>query len=81
MGLPFGGFPDLGYQYLDPYRPQAPYQLFGTSSLTPLGYSASGRQVMIATDNTTVVSYISTNNEGLIPPVTSSSGSLYVLRT
>ena len=61
-GAPIWGFPDFGY--LNPLRPRAPYQLLGTQSSnfgpTPLGNSASGQghQVMIATDNATVVSYI-----------------------
>ena len=60
-----GGFPDLGY--LDSYRPQALYQLFGT-----LHHWVTMLQVMIATGNTTVVS-------STFPlPVMSSSGSLYV---
>ena len=44
VGRPHWGFPDFGH--LHPYRPQAPYRLFGTQSgnfrLTPLGFSASG---------------------------------------
>ena len=44
VGWPHGGFPDFGY--LDPYRPQAPYQLSGAQggSLCPtaLGPSAPG---------------------------------------
>ena len=58
VGCPYGGIPNLGD--LDPFRPQAPYQLFeaqsGNFNLTPLG--ASGHHVMIAIGNTTVVSYI-----------------------
>ena len=92
VGHPYGGFPDHGYLdpdlgYLNPcrpYRPQAPYQFFGTQNgnfgLTPLGYSALGppgydryRQ------HYSSFLYHATNKEGLIPlPVTSSSGSLYV---
>ena len=64
LGHPLGGFQDFGY--LDPYRPQAPHQLSGVqggySGPTALGPSASGPQVMIATDNSTVVSYI--NKQG-----------------
>ena len=64
VGRPYGGFPDFGY--LDQFRPQAPCQLLGTQSgnfgPTPLGYSALG-QVMIATNNTTVVSYINKQEE------------------
>ena len=60
VGRPQGGFPDFGY--LDPYRPQAPYQLSGAKGgnfcPTALGPSAPGHQVMVATDNSTVVSYI-----------------------
>ena len=44
VGCSHGGFPDFGY--LDPYRPQAPHQLFGVqgSSLCPtaLGSNAPG---------------------------------------
>ena len=44
MGRSYGGFPDFGY--LDPYRPQAPYQLSGAQggSLCPtaLGAGAPG---------------------------------------
>ena len=44
LGRPHGGFQDFGY--LDPYRPQAPYQLSGVQSgyfcPTALGFSASG---------------------------------------
>ena len=44
VGCSHGGFPDFGY--LDPYRPQAPYQLSGAQggSLCPtaLGSSAPG---------------------------------------
>ena len=43
-GCPHGGFPDFGY--LDPYRSQAPYQLFGAQGgdfcPTALGSSAPG---------------------------------------
>ena len=46
MGRSHGGFPDFGY--LDPYRPQAPYQLSGAQggSLCPtaLGPSALNRE-------------------------------------
>ena len=62
--VPIWGFPDFGN--LDPFRPQAPYQLFGTKVVifwTPsLGSIATGHQVMIATDNTTVLSYF--NKQG-----------------
>ena len=51
VGRSHGGFPDFGY--LDSYRPQAPYQLFGAQGgnlcPTALGSSAPGPQVMIAT--------------------------------
>ena len=66
LGRPHGGFQDFGY--LDPYRPQAPHQLssgylkavtFALQHWAPL---LQGRQVMIATDNSTVVSYI--NKQG-----------------
>ena len=44
VGRSHGGFPDFGY--LDPYRPQAPHQLFGAqggnSCPTALGSSAPG---------------------------------------
>ena len=44
MGRSHGGFPDFGY--LDPYRPQAPHQLFGAQSgiscPTALGSNAPG---------------------------------------
>ena len=44
VGRSHGGFPD--FRYLDPYRPQAPHQLFGAQggSLCPtaLGSSAPG---------------------------------------
>ena len=64
LGRSHGGFPDFGY--LDPYRPQTPYQLAGAQggSLCPkaLGPVLQGHQVMIATDNSTVVSYI--NKQG-----------------
>ena len=44
LGRPHGGFKDFGY--LDPYRPQAPHQLFGVQGgylcPTALGSSASG---------------------------------------
>ena len=44
VGRPRGGFPDFGY--LDPYRPQAPYQLSGAQGCnfcpTALGTSAPG---------------------------------------
>ena len=64
VGRPHGGFPDLGY--LNPYRPQAPYQLSGTQrdnfSLAPLGYSDSGPPGYDRYGNTTVVSYI--NKQG-----------------
>ena len=44
MGRSHGGFPDFGY--LDPYRPQAPHQLFGArggiSCPTALGSNAPG---------------------------------------
>ena len=47
VGCSHGGFPDFGY--LDPYRPQAPYQLSGAQggSLCPTALD----QVMIAMDN------------------------------
>ena len=61
------GFPDFGY--LDPYRPQAPHQLFvaqgGGLVVCALQHWAPMLQchhVMIATDNSTVVSYI--NKQG-----------------
>ena len=61
------GFPDFGY--LDPFRPQAPYQLFGAQggglvvcALQHWAPMLQGHQVMIATDNSTVVSYI--NKQG-----------------
>ena len=59
VGRSHGGLPDFGY--LDPYRPQAPYHLSGAQggSLCP---KALGPSVMIATDNSTVVSYI--NKQG-----------------
>ena len=63
IGRPHGDF-----GYLDLYRLQAPYQLFGIQSgnfgLTPLHWVIvlHGHQVMIATDNTTVVSYF--NKQG-----------------
>ena len=56
MGRPYGGFPD--FSYLDPFRPQAPYQLFGTQT-------GNNDQIIIAVDNTTVVSYI--NKQGGTP--------------
>ena len=60
LGRPYGGFPD--FVYLDPFGPQAPYQLLGTQSgnfgppsrVTVL----LSHHVMINTDNTTVVSCI-----------------------
>ena len=56
------GFPDFGY--LDPYRPQAPYQLSGAvvSALQHWAPVLQGHQVTIATENSTVVSYI--NKQG-----------------
>ena len=40
----YGGLPD--YEYLDPFKPQAQYQQFGTESCNfgppSLGYSATG---------------------------------------
>ena len=43
LGRPYGGFPDFGY--LDPFRPQAPHQEFGTQGgdFDPpsLGYSVT----------------------------------------
>ena len=58
VGCSHGGFPDFGY--LDLYRPQAPYQLSGAvvSALQHWAPVLQGHQVMIATDNSTVVSYI-----------------------
>ena len=64
LGRSHGGFQDFGY--LDPYRLKTPHQLSGVQS----GYLAlqhwapllQGRQVMITTDNSTVVSYI--NKQG-----------------
>ena len=59
-----GGFPDFGY--LDPYRPQAPHQLFGVQggSLCPtaLGSNAPGPPGYDRYDNSTVVSCI--NKQG-----------------
>ena len=44
LGCPYGGLPD--FRYLDPFRPQTPYQRFGTQSLIfglpSLGHSATG---------------------------------------
>ena len=62
LGRSHGGFPDFGY--LDPYRPQASYQLYGAqgSALKHWAPMLQGHQVMIATDNSTVVLYI--NKQG-----------------
>ena len=60
-GRPCGGFPDLRYLY--PYRAQAPYKLLELKAvISALHHWVTvhqGHQIMIATDNTTVVSYIS----------------------
>ena len=58
VGRSHGGFQDFGY--LDPFRPQTPYQLSEAQSghLCPTAL-LQGHQVMVATDNLTVVSYIS----------------------
>ena len=63
VGRSHGGFPDFGY--LDPYRPQAPHQVFGAQggglvvcALKHWAPMLQGHQVMIAMDNSTVVSYI-----------------------
>ena len=53
LGRPHGGFPNFGY--MGPSGPPAPYQLLGAQG-------GRGHQVMIATDNSTVVSYI--NKQG-----------------
>ena len=67
VGRPYGRFPDL--RYLHPFRPQAPYQLFGTQSgnfpYTPMGYSASGPPGH---------EYLVAGNDSFSFPVTSSSG-------
>ena len=67
VGRSHGGFPDFGY--LDPYRLQAPHQLFGAQggglvvcALQHWAPMLQGHQVMIAMDNSTVVSYI--NKQG-----------------
>ena len=60
LGRSHGGFQDFGY--LDPYRPQAPHQLSGAQGgscvLQHWAPLLQGHQVMVATDNSTVVSYI-----------------------
>ena len=63
LGRSHGGFQDFGY--LDPYRPQAPHQLSGaqggyliTCALQHWVPLLHGHQVMIAMDNSTVVSYL-----------------------
>ena len=69
VGRSHGGFRDFGY--LDPYRPQAPNQLFGAQGgnlcPTALAPVLQGHQLMIATDNLTVVSYIN-KQEGTRSP-------------
>ena len=60
VGLPRCGIPRL--RVLDPFRPQA-HQHFGAQVWPPITVSAlRGHQLMIATDNTTVVAYI--NKQG-----------------
>ena len=63
-GRPYEGIPNLGY--LDLFGPPAPYQLFELKAvIAALLHWVSvlqGHQVLIAVDNTTVVSYI--NNQG-----------------
>ena len=75
LGCPYGGLPD--FRYLDPFRPQTPYQRFGTQSLI-FGLPSLGHSAMKAMDNTTVVSYIhkqggneqgETHSFTLFPPV------------
>ena len=64
VGRSHGGFQDFGY--LDPLRPQAPYQMSGAQGghvcLQHWAPLLQGHQVMVATDNSTVVSYI--NKQG-----------------
>ena len=59
MGRPYGGFPNL--RFLDPFGSPAPYQLF-VAALRHWVSVLRGHQVLIATDNTTVVFYI--NKQG-----------------
>ena len=59
LGSKYGRFCD--FRHLVPYGPQAPHQLSGAQGVlgsASLGSSARGHPVMVASDNTTVVSYI-----------------------
>ena len=78
-GRPYGGFPDFGY--LDTFRPQAPYQLFGTEShnISPssLGYSATGPPSYDPyRQHYSSVLYGQTGRDPFPHPVMSSSGSV-----
>ena len=81
LGCPYGGFPDVGYQ--DPFRPQAPYQFFGTQSInfgpTSLGFSVSGPPGFdcYGQHNSSFL-YQQTRRVPFPFLVSSSSGSLYV---
>ena len=85
-GGPYGGFPDFGY--LDSFRPQAPYQLFGTQSgnFSPLslslGYSRTGPPSYDRYGQHYIsVLYQQTGWDPFPYPVTSSTGSVSMAST
>ena len=84
LGCPIWGFPE--FRYLDPFRPQAPYQLFGTQSgnFRPpsLGYSAMGPPSYDRYgQHYSSFLYQQTGRNPSPYPVTSSSGSVSSLQT
>ena len=84
LGRPHGGFPNFGY--MGPSGPRAPYQLLGTqggrAALHHWAPVLQGHPVMIATDHSTVVSYIKKQGRNQVPLlVTSGSGAFCVVRS